>query len=64
MRTDKAKNDFESLIYSMRDWLAEETHIPYIGSAEKVDEYMAQLSSGEEWLMDGEGEYATYVEYT
>ena len=30
VRTDKAKNDFESVIYSMRDWLNDEENNPYI----------------------------------
>lgn len=41
MRTDKAKNDFESVIYALRDWLGEEDHIRYIGNSDRVDEYMS-----------------------
>jgi len=63
MRTDKAKNDFEGVIYAMRDWLYEEENMPYIGSADKQEEYISQLSASEEWLLEGEGEKATYVEY-
>ena len=64
-RTDKAKNDFESVIYSMRDWLNDygEAHMPYVGSADALDELLSQLSAAEEWLLDGEGETASYVEY-
>ena len=30
IKTDKAKNDFESVIYAMRDWLNEDENNPYI----------------------------------
>jgi len=30
VRTDKAKNDFESIIYSFRDFLNEDENLPYI----------------------------------
>lgn len=64
-RTDKAKNDFESVIYSMREWLSDhgEAHMPYIGSATKQEELLSQLAEGEEWLVDGDGVSATYLEY-
>lgn len=65
MRTDKAKNDFESVIYAMRGWLTDhgDSHQQYIGSTERLEELLTQLSENENWLIDGEGEYATYVEY-
>jgi hypothetical protein len=63
-KTDKAKNDFETVIYAMRAWVSEEPeHMPYIGSTENQEEILANLSSAETWLLDGEGEYATYQEY-
>lgn len=63
-RTDKAKNDFESIIYAMRAWLQDDdANLPYIGSAEKQEELLAKLQASEDWLLDGEGETATYVEY-
>jgi len=36
-RTDKAKNDFESIIYAMRAWISDysDEHLPYIGNADK-----------------------------
>jgi hypothetical protein len=37
--------------------------MPYIGSSEKQEEILSKLSEGENWLLDGEGEYATFVEY-
>lgn len=63
-RTDKAKNDFESVIYAMRGWITEyEDHQKYVGSTDKQEEILSQLQAAEDWLLDGEGEYATYVEY-
>ncbi len=67
-RTDKAKNDFESVIYAMREWLTDngDKHRHYLGAdpAEAEEQMLAKLSESEEWLLDGEGEHATYVEYT
>jgi molecular chaperone DnaK (HSP70) len=36
-RTDKAKNDFESIIYAMRSWISDysDEHLPYIGSTDR-----------------------------
>lgn len=63
-KTDKAKNDFESVIYAMRSWVSEyPEHMQYIGTTEDQDDILAKLSTAEEWLLDGDGEYATYLEY-
>jgi hypothetical protein len=35
----------------------------YIGNSDTLDEYLAKLSSSEDWLLDGDGEHATYQEY-
>lgn len=51
------------MIYAFRDWLYEESNLRFIGSTEVQEELLAKLSAGEEWLMDGEGEYATYQQY-
>lgn len=51
----------------MREWLhnedEDEKHMLYIGSNEKKEELLEELSAAEEWLLDGEGEHASYVEY-
>ena len=48
----------------MRDWLGEtEENMPFIGSTDRQEELLSQLSTAEEWLLDGEGEHATYSEY-
>jgi hypothetical protein len=31
MKTDKAKNDFETVIYALRDWVNEDDNIPFVG---------------------------------
>jgi hypothetical protein len=36
IKTDKSKNDLESIIYQMRDWANEEENIPFIG-VDKLD---------------------------
>lgn len=61
-KTDKAKNDFESIIYSMRDWLYEEENLPFVGT-EKQEELLKKLLDSEDWLIEGEGEHASHVEY-
>jgi hypothetical protein len=45
-RTDKAKNDFESIIYAMRSWISDypEEHMPFIGTTERQEELLALLS--------------------
>ena len=31
VKIDKAKNDFESVIYALREWLYEDENIPFVG---------------------------------
>lgn len=37
--------------------------MPYIGTTEDQEELLSKLSSSEEWLLDGDGEFASYLEY-
>jgi hypothetical protein len=46
----------------MRDWINEDSNKPFIPS-EDVDGLLIKLSEEEEWLMDGEGDKASYLEY-
>lgn len=62
VKTDKAKNDFESVIYSMRDWLNDDENNPYIVSDEQRA-LLTKLSEHEEWLLEGEGDTASHTEY-
>jgi heat shock 70kDa protein 4 len=49
----------------MREWLTEYTseHMPYIGTSDQQEALLSKLSTAEDWLLDGEGEFATAVEY-
>lgn len=62
IKTDKAKNDFESVIYSMRDWLNDDENNPYIPQGE-TETLLNRLSKEEDWLLEGEGDTASYKEY-
>lgn len=62
MKTDKAKNDFESVIYAFRDWLYEDENTPFVGDEQK-EAMIKTLQENEDWLLEGEGETASYVEY-
>jgi len=62
IKNDKAKNDFESLIYSMRDWLTDDQNTPY-ATDEHREELLGKLLTQEDWLLDGEGEFAEHQEY-
>lgn len=62
IKTDKAKNDFEASIYSTRDWIQEDENQEFIEKSYK-EEFLAKLYSEEEWLVDGEGDSADYLEF-
>ena len=54
IKTDISKNEFESAIYTMRDWLREDENMPYV--SEKVrEEYIEKLTGWEDWLYDEGG---------
>ena len=61
IKTDFAKNEFESSIYTMRDWLREDENMPYVGEAIR-DAYIEQLTEWEDWLYD-EGANQNYSTY-
>lgn len=60
-KTDKAKNDFESVIYSLRDWVNEDDNLPFVGTS-KIEEITQLLRDAEDWL-ENEGYNAKYGEY-
>lgn len=62
IKTDKAKNDFESVIYAMRDWLNDDENNPYIPQGES-ESLLIRLSKEEDWLLEGEGDTASHKEY-
>jgi len=49
--SDEAKNAFESLIYSLRDWLRDDDNEKYVDEAER-EALFTKLDDGEEWLYD------------
>ena len=49
--TLKAKNDFEALIYSSRDWVSDEDNQVYT-TPEVIEEFMKKLTEGEDWLYE------------
>lgn len=51
IKTDIAKNDFESMIYKLKDFLREEDNFPYV-EEEVRDEYMERLTEMEDWLYE------------
>lgn len=55
IKTDKAKNDFESVIYAMRDWINEDENNPYIPQGES-ETLLNKLSQEEDWLLEGDGD--------
>ena len=51
IKTDIAKNDFESMIYKLKDWLREEENWPYI-KEDARESYMERHSEMEDWLYE------------
>ena len=48
---DEAKNAYESMIYSLRDWLRDDDNTVYVDESER-DALFTKLDDGEEWLYD------------
>lgn len=61
-KTEKAKNDFETVIYALRDWVNEDENVPFVGSAAKIEEVQELLRDAENWLEE-DGYNAKYEEY-
>lgn len=61
IKTDIAKNDFESMIYKLKDFLNEDENHKYIEEVDRLI-YVETLSELEEWLYD-EGDGANYTVY-
>lgn len=58
---DEAKNAYESLIYSMRDWLRDDDNQVYVDEADR-EALLQKLEDGEEWLYD-EGSNVSHSKY-
>lgn len=59
LKTDEAKNDFESLIYAFKDFLADEANLKYTNEAESLHE---KLEKAQDWLDDA-GSDVGFKEY-
>lgn len=62
LKTDEAKNNFESIMYSFRDWLQEEDNLLYVGE-ERQQELLAQITEDLDWLDYGDGDKAGFEEF-
>lgn len=51
LKTDEARNGYESLIYEFRSWLSEEENHVFMESGEQETWY-AKCNEAEEWLED------------
>lgn len=58
---DEAKNSYEAMIYSLRDWLRDEDNEKYVSETDREDLFK-KLDDGEEWLYD-EGMQVSYTKY-
>jgi len=61
IKNDKALNDFESMIYKLRDWLREEDNEPYVLEEDR-EALMEKLMEHEDWIYD-EGATANFTTF-
>ena len=61
IKTDMARNDFESMIYKVRDWLRDDDNAVYVEDAVR-EEMQANLTEMEDWLYE-DGASANYSVY-
>ena len=61
IKTDVARNDFESMIYKMRSWLREDENTPYV-KEDLIEEKIENLTAMEDWLYE-DGADANYTVY-
>lgn len=63
IETDEKRNDLESYIFNTRDKIAESGEYgPFISEKDRTS-FNADLKKAEDWLMDGDGMYATKLQY-
>lgn len=51
IKTDSARNSYETLIYKLREWLREDDNAPYVVEAER-ESIIQHLSEQEDWLYE------------
>lgn len=61
IKTDMARNDFETMIYKMRDWLREEENAVYVEAA-SLEAWTTNLTEMEDWLYE-DGADANFTVY-
>jgi uncharacterized protein (DUF2164 family) len=61
IKTDVAKNDFEAMIYKMREWLREEDNEAYVEEKQR-EAYIEKCNELEEWLYE-DGANSNYTIY-
>lgn len=61
IKTDEAKNEFESLVYQFRSWLREEDNEPYV-EEEQRESWIEKLNEMEDWLYE-DGSDESYPAY-
>lgn len=61
IKTDMARNDFESMIYKVRDWLRDEDNAVYVEEVAR-EQMQANLTDMEDWLYE-DGASANYSVY-
>lgn len=61
IKTDSARNDFESMIYKMREWLRDDDNAVYVEESSR-DERLTQLTELEDWLYE-DGASANFSVY-
>lgn len=60
-KVDKAKNEYEGIIYSFKDWINDDHNKAYITNSQ-IESFSKKLNTEEDWLID-EGEKGTASEY-
>ena len=62
VKTDIAKNDYESMIYKMREWLREEDNEAYVEEEQRT-KWLEDLAEMEDQLYEAEGQNANHTVY-
>jgi len=62
VKTDIAKNDYESMIYKMREWLREDENEAYVEEEQRT-KWLEDLAEMEDQLYEAEGQNANHTVY-
>jgi len=61
-RLNESKNNFESILYSFRDWVQVEENLPFVGE-KRQEEILAEIMEHLDWLDYGDADKATYKDF-